>query len=102
MAGAGSSIVFVTLFAIFSNKWADLTIGVGYIAGLYGAFLWPIYVMGRFRRQQDRILDKIRSHYVIATTALMAGGEAPARELRRIRNLEAHWRLGASVPACSA
>ena len=42
---------------------------------------------------------KIRSHYVIATTALMAGTEAPARErLRTIRSLEAHWRLGASVP----
>jgi hypothetical protein len=96
---AGGSIVLVTLFAIFSDKWADLPIDVGYIAGFYGAFCWPIYVMGRFRRQQDCILDKIRSHYVLATTALMAGTEAPARErLRMIRNLEAHWRLGASVP----
>jgi hypothetical protein len=96
---AGCSIVLVTLFAIFSDKWANLLVDVGYIAGLYGAFLWPIYVMGRFRRQQDRILNKIRSHYVLATTAMMAGREAPARErLRMIRNLEAHWRLGASVP----
>jgi hypothetical protein len=52
--------------------------------------------MGRLRRQQDRLLEKIRAQYVIATTMLMAGEIAQARRrLAFIRKLEAHWHLGA-------
>jgi hypothetical protein len=44
----------------------------------------------------DYLLDKIRAQYVIATTLLMEGDAAQARErLAAIRKLEVHWRLGA-------
>jgi hypothetical protein len=70
---------------------------------IFWAGFWPVYVMGRFHRQQDRILDKIRSHYILATTALMAddAGSA-AQRLHIIRRLEAYWRLGASIPIRAA
>ena len=52
--------------------------------------------MGRLRRQQDRLLDGIRTHYIVATTMLMSGEVAQAGDrLGAIRGLEAQWRLGA-------
>jgi hypothetical protein len=65
---------------------------------MYGAFVWPLLMMGRHRRRQDRLLDKIRATYLLGIGNLMAGDEAAARQrLRTIRRLEAYWRYGASV-----
>jgi hypothetical protein len=52
-------IIISTLLGIPTGKWSNSLIQVGHFSCLLGAFLWPIYVMGRFRRLQDRILDKI-------------------------------------------
>ena len=57
---------------------------------------WPVLIMGGLRRQQDRLLDKIRADYILATTQLMQGADSAAqRILGRIRRREAQWRLGA-------
>jgi hypothetical protein len=98
LMGCGFLVLFAIL-GVFSGQWSEFVIHVGRLAGFVGAFLWPIYAMGKFHRRQDRILDKIRSHYVISITALMAGHDALARaRLNSIRRLEAHWHLGASAP----
>jgi len=90
---------FCVLLAVLSGQTANLPIQIGYILCLSGSLVWPVYVMGRHRRHQDRILDKIRAHYVLAISALMEGQEREARKrLRVIRSLERHWRLGASYP----
>jgi hypothetical protein len=82
--------------AVWSGEWHKVPIYTGYIVCFFGAFVWPLLVMGRLRRQQDQLLDKIRAQYVIATTLLMTGETAQARErLAVIRGLEAYWRLGA-------
>ena len=82
--------------AAWTGEWHKLPIYTGYIVCFLGGFVWPLLVMGRLRRQQDRLLEKIRAHYVIATTLLMGTDAAQARErLAVIRRLEAHWRLGA-------
>jgi hypothetical protein len=92
-------VVLFTALALFSGRWDDYFIEIGRIAGFVGAFLWPLNLMGRYHRQQDRILDRIRFHYVIATTALMAQEAAGGlKRLESIRRLEALWRLGASAP----
>lgn len=96
------AVAFTALFvvlAFYSDKWTELPLQLGNIAGVFGAFVWPHYVMGRHRRQQDRILDKIRAQYVMAITSLMASQERIARRrLQIIRSLETHWRLGAGYP----
>lgn len=82
--------------AAWSGEWHKVPIYTGYVVCFFGAFVWPLLVMGRLRRQQDHLLDKIRAQYVIATTLLMGGDVPQARErLAVIRALEAHWRLGA-------
>ncbi len=82
-----------------SGKSSELPLFVIYAVGIIGPFIWPLYVMGRHRRRQDRILDKIRAQFVLATTSLMTDERTSAlRRLRTIRNLESQWRLGASFP----
>lgn len=82
--------------AAWTGEWHRVPIYAGYIVCFLGGFVWPLLVMGRLRRQQDRLLDKIRAHYVVATTLLMGGDAAQAQgRLAAIRRLEAHWRLGA-------
>lgn len=98
LIAVGFAGLFVVLAAVTGN-WDELPFQIGYTVGLFGALVWPLYVMGRHRRRQDRILDKIRAHYIFGTTSLMAGHDWSAgRRLKIIRNLEAHWRLGASRP----
>jgi hypothetical protein len=82
--------------AAWTGQWDKLPFHIAHIVCFFGAFVWPLLVMGRLRRQQDRLLEKIRAQYVIATTMLMAGETAQAHaRLAFIRKLEAHWRLGA-------
>jgi hypothetical protein len=91
-------LLFV-LLATLTGKWTELPIQVGHVVCMYGAFVWPLLVMGRHRRRQDRILDKIRAMYLLAIGNLMAGEEVATRErLRTMRRLEAYWRYGASIP----
>lgn len=81
------------------GKWSELPLVFTFSVGIVAPFMWPLYVMGRHRRRQDRILDKIRAQFVLATTSLMADERTSAlHRLRTIRNLESQWRLGASFP----
>lgn len=97
LAIAGVTIVFFTLLAAWSGKWTEFPIHVASILCFFGMFMWPLFVMSRYRRQQDRLLKRIRAHYVYALTLLTGGDEAEARQkLSTIRKLEKHWHLGAS------
>jgi hypothetical protein len=62
-------------------------------------FIWPLLVMSRRRRKQDRILDCIRAAYVLACENLMTGQRRAAeKRLRAIRQMERRWHFGASTP----
>jgi hypothetical protein len=89
-------LLLLSGLAAWSGEWHKVPIYTGYVVCFFGGFVWPLLVMGRLRRQQDGLLDKIRAQYVIATTLLMEDDVAQARgRLAVIRKLEAHWRLGA-------
>ncbi len=85
------------LLAVFSGDWAPLPADLAYVVSPIALLIWPPFVMDWHRRKQDRILDRIRAAYVMATGFLMEGNEILARKrLHTIRNLEWQWRLGAS------
>jgi hypothetical protein len=87
----------VVAIAYFSSDWSGLPVQLGYLAGTQGCLLWPLFVMLRHRRRQDKLLDQIRATYVLATGDLMAGRvRAAARRLKKIRGLEQLWRFGAN------
>jgi hypothetical protein len=75
---AAMVVVLIALFvllAIVSGSWGELPIQVGALVCVFGTLAWPLFAMGQYRRQQDRILDKIRATYVTAISALVAGDE---------------------------
>ena len=91
------SLALAVLLAYWSGDWSNVPINLGYVAGTLGLAVWPLYVMGRHRRRQDKVLDSIRALYLLAIGDLMTGrGRAAKRRLQKIRSLERHWRFGAS------
>ena len=53
--------------------------------------------MGRHRRRQDKVLERIRALYLLAIGDLMIGRDRAAkRRLQKTRSLECQWRFQAS------
>ena len=89
--------VLIAALTYFSGRWAQASLELGYSAGIFGCAVWPLLVMLRHRRRQDRLLDQIRATYVLAVGDLMAGRvRAATRRLEKIRGLERRWRFGAN------
>jgi len=99
-------VVLTVILATFSGalmylsgKWDDLPVWVIYYATYLGIFFVPLLLANNHRRRQDRLLDRIRSRYVLAISEWTHGhDDLAAGQLTKIRRLEALWRLGASVP----
>jgi hypothetical protein len=66
--------------------------------GMIATIIWPVLVMSRHRRRQDRLLDRIRAAYVLACENLITAHErATDGRLRAIRRMERRWHFGASM-----
>ena len=92
------SCVIVGL-SYFTGDWDRLPGYLVFPAAGLALSIWPVIVMSRHKRRQDRLLDRIRALFVLSTTHLMEQRAHRARDgLARIRRMERLWRFGESHP----